>query len=128
MTNTPRPPIHVTEAELERLSDLAHAVQDREPAAAHLIEELARAEVTAPENFPPAVVRMHDRVSFIYDGVRYENFVLVYPFEANIEARKISILTQVGAGLIGLNQGDTLHWHGGDRRDHVLQVLSVSRE
>jgi regulator of nucleoside diphosphate kinase len=70
---------------------------------------------------------MHDRVSFLYDGARYDDFVLVYPFEANIEARKISILTQVGAALIGLNQGDTLHWHGGDGRDHVLQVLNVSR-
>ena len=127
MSNSARPPIYVTETELERLSDLAYAVQDREPAAAHLIEELARAEVTPPENFPPEVVRMHDRVSFHYDGARYDDFVLVYPFEANIEARKISILTQVGAALIGLKQRDTLHWHGGDGRDHVLQVLNVSR-
>ena len=128
MSNTSRPPVYVTETELERLSDLAYAVEDREPAAAYLIEELARAEVAPRENFPPDVVRMHDRVSFLYDGARYEDFELVYPFEANIEVRKISILTQVGAALIGLNQGDTLRRHGGDGRDHVLQILCVSRE
>lgn len=127
MSKTARPPIYVTEAEMERLSDLAYAVQDREPAAIHLIEELARAEVTPLENFPSDVVRMHDTVSFLYDGVRYDDFVLVYPFEANIEARRISILTQVGAALIGLNVGDDLYWRGGDGRDHTLQVLNVSR-
>lgn len=127
MSNTARPPIHVTQTGLGRLSELACAAENREPAAAYLMEEVARTEVTPLESIPPEVVRMHDRVSFLYDAARYDNFERVYPFEASIEARKISILTQVGAALIGLNQGDTLHWHEGDGRDHVLQVLCVSR-
>jgi regulator of nucleoside diphosphate kinase len=105
MSNTARPPIHVTQTELGRLSELACAAENREPAAAYLMEELARTEVTPLENVPPEVVRMHHRVSFLYDAARYDNFERVYPFQARIEARKISILTQVGAALIGLNKG-----------------------
>lgn len=109
MSNTARPPIHVTETEQGRGSELACAAENREPAAAYLMEEVARTEVTPLANVPPEVVRMHDRVSFLYDAARYDNFERRYPFEARIEARKTSIPTQVGAALIGLNQGDTLH-------------------
>ncbi|PKP81565.1 MAG: hypothetical protein CVT79_09175 [Alphaproteobacteria bacterium HGW-Alphaproteobacteria-18] len=126
MSHTARPPVYVTEAELERLSDLAYAVQGREPAADTLIEELARARVSPAGEVPLDVVRMHDRVSFQYDGARYEDFSLVYPYEANIEAKRISVLTQVGAMLIGLRVGDMMTWMGSDGRDHSLEVLDVS--
>lgn len=127
MPITDRPPIYVTEAELERLSDLAHAAQEREPAALTLIEELTRAHVAEADAFPADVVRMHDTVSFIYDGASYEGFTLVYPFEANIQSRRISVLTQVGAALIGLSPGQLMRWVASDGRSHELQVKSVSR-
>ncbi|MFN4185012.1 MAG: nucleoside diphosphate kinase regulator [Hyphomonas sp.] len=127
MSITARPPVYVTEAELERLSDLAYAVQGREPAADTLIEELARARVSPAGEVPPDVVRMHDRVSFQYDGARYEDFSLVYPYEANIASKQISILTQVGAMLIGLRVGNKMGWMGSDGRDHSLEVLNVSQ-
>lgn len=126
-TATARPPVYVTETELERLSDLAHAVQGREPAADMLIEELSRAHITPVEDVPPDVVRMHDKVDFLYNGARYEDFTLVYPFEANIEDRRISILTQVGAMLIGLQVGHAMNWSGQDGRAHMMEVLGVSR-
>lgn len=128
MSKASRPPVYVTEDELERLSDLAHAVQGREPAATTLIEELTRARITPVEDVPLDVVRMHDRVRFNYDGTLYDDFSLVYPNEANIAARRISVLTQVGAMLIGLRAGDSMLWSGADGRDHSLEVLSVTRE
>lgn len=127
MPITDRPPIYVTEAELERLSDLAHAAQEREPAALTLIEELTRAHVVTPDAFPKDVVRMHDTVSFTYDSASYEDFTLVYPFEANIQSRRISVLSQVGAALIGLSPGQLMRWVAADGRAHELQVKNVSR-
>lgn len=127
MTHSVRPPVYVTDAELERLSDLAYAVQGKEPAADMLIEELSRARVTAVEDVPHDVVRMHDQVNFVYDGASYEAFTLVYPYEANIEDRRISILTQVGAMLIGLQVGQAMNWSGRDGRAHSMEVLGVSR-
>ncbi|KCZ98816.1 regulatory protein [Hyphomonas polymorpha PS728] len=128
MSKFKRPPVYVTDEELERLSDLAHAVQGREPAADTLIEELTRALIAPVEDVPLDVVRMHDRVRFHYDGALYDDFSLVYPNEANIAARRISVLTQVGAMLIGLRAGDTMTWRGADGRDHELEVLRVMRE
>lgn len=127
MSKFKRPPVYVTDEELERLSDLAHAVQGREPAADTLIEELTRARITPVEGVPLDVVRMHDRVRFNYDGTLYDDFSLVYPNEANISAKRISVLTQVGAMLIGLRAGDAITWRGADGRDHALEVLSVTR-
>lgn len=127
MSKISRPPVYVTEDELERLSDLAYAVQGREPAAETLIEELSRARISTADEVPPDVVRMHDRVRFSYDGAFYDDFSLVYPNEANIAAKRISILTQVGAMLIGLRAGDAMSWRGADGRDHSLEVLSVTR-
>ena len=127
MTFPSRPAIYVTDTELERLSDLAHAVLAREPAAGMLIDELARARVTEIDEVPPDVVRMQDRVSFVYDGTAYDDFTLVYPNEANIETRHISVLTQVGAMLIGLQVGNEMCWRGPDQRVHQITVLAVSR-
>lgn len=127
MSKVSRPSVYVTEDELERLSDLAYAVQGREPAAMTLIEELSRARITPVEDVPLDVVRMHDCVRFNYDGALYDDFSLVYPNEANIAAKRISILTQVGAMLIGLRAGDSMSWRGADGRDHSLEVLSVAR-
>lgn len=127
MSKFKRPPVYVTDEELERLSDLAHAVQGREPAADTLIEELTRARITPVEGVPLDVVRMHDRVRFNYDGTLYDDFSLVYPNEANFSAKRISVLTQVGAMLIGLRAGDAIAWRGADGRDHELEVLSVMR-
>ena len=127
MSKVNRPPVYVTDDELERLSDLAYAVEGREPAAATLIEELSRARITPVEDVPLDVVRMHDRVRFNYDGVLYDDFWLVYPNEANIAASRISVLSQVGAMLIGLRAGDTMCWRGTDGREHSLEVLSVTQ-
>ena len=127
MSNSaPRPPVYVTESEFERLSDLADAA-GREPAAATLAGELARALISESSAMPDNVVRMHDQADFIYDGVEYEGFTLVYPNEANIAERRISILTQVGAMLIGLPAGSMIDWTGQDGRAHRLEVLSVAQ-
>lgn len=127
MSESSRPPVYVTEEQLERLSDLAYAAQGREPAADMLIEELSRARIASSDETPEDVVRMYDRVSFIYNGTNYDDFTLVYPYEANIEARKISVLTQVGAMLIGLNEGDEMSWKAPGGREHKISVLSVKR-
>jgi regulator of nucleoside diphosphate kinase len=51
---------------------------------------------------------------------------LVYPQEADLEAGKISVLTPIGAALIGLSAGQSIEWHTlrGERRS--LTVLRVN--
>jgi regulator of nucleoside diphosphate kinase len=51
---------------------------------------------------------------------------LVYPDRADIAAGRVSVLTPIGAALIGLSEGQTINWQtpAGDWRP--LTVLSVS--
>ena len=54
---------------------------------------------------------------------------LVYPGEADIEQGKISILTPIGAALIGLSKGQSIDWAtrtGEIRRLTVLEVREAA--
>src|SRR3546814_8900207 len=47
---------------------------------------------------------------------------LVYPHEADIAAGRVSILTPVGAGLIGLRQGQSIR-----SEEHTSELQSLMR-
>ncbi len=126
-TTTTRPPIYVTAEEHDRLLDLAYATLGHEPGAQTLIEELSRAKVAPLAAAPQDIVRMNDEVTFLYDGSTYRAFALVYPQEADISARRISVLTQVGAMLLGLSPGQSIAWTGSDGRAHQIAIEAVAR-
>jgi regulator of nucleoside diphosphate kinase len=50
---------------------------------------------------------------------------LVYPKDTNPEKKRISILTLVGAALIGLPEGQTMSRRTRDGREKTLTVLKV---
>jgi regulator of nucleoside diphosphate kinase len=55
---------------------------------------------------------------------------LVYPHEADLDAGRISVLTPVGAALIGLSVGQSIEWQsptGGWRSLTVLRVHDPER-
>lgn len=68
---------------------------------------------------------MGSRVAFEIDGAQQRTAELVFPGEANLEQGKISILTPIGAALIGLSPGQMMVVKGVDGRPHKLKVLSV---
>ena len=57
--------------------------------------------------------------------IKTETVTLVYPAEADIARRRISVMTPIGTALIGLALGDSITWEtrNGDRR--LLTVLQV---
>lgn len=120
-----RPPITLTAGDYERLSQLARAAAARMPdVAAVLSEELARARVLA-EGRPDQVVGMGSEVEFRDDTTgNVRTVTLVYPDEADISQRKISVLTPIGTALIGLRAGDSITW---ETRDGELRQLTVLR-
>ncbi|AWL92193.1 MULTISPECIES: nucleoside diphosphate kinase regulator [Bradyrhizobium] len=121
------PPIKITEDESRRLSSLANSTMDLFPRVAQfLARELERASVAA-ENDLRGVVRMGSKVTYRDDekGASRE-IVLVYPHEANIELNRVSILTPVGAALIGLSVGQRIEFETPDKRTRGLTVLAVS--
>lgn len=121
------PPIKITEDESRRLSSLANSTMELFPHVAQfLARELERATVTE-ENDLRGVIRMGSKVTYRDDvtGASRE-IVLVYPHEANIELNRISILTPVGAALIGLSVGQRIEFETPDTRTRGLTVLAVS--
>lgn len=118
-----RPPIVVADNEHERLMDLALAAMDRTPGAVDLFEELARAKTV--QRLPTEAVGVNSAVTFEYDGVRYRDFVLVDPHQADFANGRISVLTPVGAMLLGLSEGQVIEWEGVDGRAHRVAIESV---
>jgi regulator of nucleoside diphosphate kinase len=52
--------------------------------------------------------------------------VLVYPHEADISLKRISVLTPVGAALIGLSVGQVIEFQTPGHYTRSLTVLGVS--
>ncbi len=122
------PRILISKAEERQLIAIASAAARRVPeVAAALLGELERADVLPESAMPADVVRIGSLVEFEIDDGRRMKVRLVLPENADINAGTISVLTPVGAALIGLSPGQAMEWFGNDGNEHLLTVLSVSR-
>lgn len=107
-----RPNITLSSLDAERLEQLLDRLP-REGVAVRddLEEELARANVVAPQDVPPDVVTMNSTVRFRVDpSGKTFCLTLVYPKDADGSGERISILAPVGSALLGLAQGDEIEW------------------
>ena len=125
-----RPRIVIPASEHARLLALADAAEKRAPAVAEfLADELTRAEIVNDEDFDSNVVRMGSRVTYVDEVTgRTRTITLVYPDAADIDQNRISILTPLGAALIGLSPGQSITWPLPDGRVGSLKVVEVSND
>ncbi len=119
-----KPRIVLTAQDHERLSILARtassAMQD---ATIALTGELDRAHVLAKGRYPEHTVFMGCEVEFRDDTTgKVQTVTLVYPGEADISQGKISVLTPIGAALIGMRAGHSITW---ETRAGDLKRLTV---
>ena len=125
--NADLPAIIVGESDYDTLSALAAAAAPRMPEVAEtLLNELDRATVVDSDAVPPGIVRIGSRVTYRTDAVERQ-VTLVMPSEADISAGRVSVLTPIGAALLGRSTGQTNEWPAPDGRLHHLQVLAVER-
>ena len=124
---TRRPSIHMIDAEADALTTLALSVETRMPEVSELLlDEIGRAKIHTSGRIGADVVTMHSTVEFIDEGSGAERTIeLVYPREADISNGRISILTPVGAGLIGLRTGQSILWPDRDGRERKLTIVNV---
>lgn len=125
--DTGQPPLIVAKDDYEALLSLALAALDRLPdVAGPLLEAIERAEILPRDDIPDSVVTMDRPITFREDDTgRVQTVRLVYPREADIAAGKVSVLTPMGAALIGLSQGRTASWITRDGHQRSLTVLEV---
>lgn len=121
---TSRPAVYVTEADHERLWNLARS--NASLGAALLGEELDRAIVLG-EGAPAGFVRLGSVVEYrdLASG-RVRTVQVVPPDQADIDQNRLSVVTPVGAAVLGLSAGDAFGWIAEDGRPRDLQIVSVS--
>lgn len=124
------PSIRVTIDDMHRLRGLAASSVDIFPRVAEfLAREMDRANVVSEASSLRGVVRMGSRVSYRDEGTGgSREVVLVYPHEADISCGRISVLTPVGAALIGLSVGQSIEFQTPGNQARRLTVLEVASE
>ena len=126
------PPVFLADSEADILADLALAVRERSPRAANfLLREIDRASTTSPAELPRDVVTMMSCVDFVdEDSGELHSVQLVYPKDADTDLHCISVLTPIGAALIGMRRGEAIDWadlRGARRRLRIVGVAQPSR-
>ena len=123
-----RPTIIINDLDAERIDILLEQpAYAGLPIADALNAELDRAQMCSPEEMPHDVVTMNSRVKFrnLSDGeVRVRT--LVYPAKMTDSNTQLSVMAPVGAALLGLRVGDSIHWElPGGVATH-LEVLATT--
>jgi regulator of nucleoside diphosphate kinase len=89
--------------------------------------ELDRAIVLEDDELPHTVVTLNKQIEVLdlETGERHE-ITLVSPAEADVTARRISVLAPLGTALLGYREGDEVEWlmPGGLRRLRIEHVSS----
>ena len=121
------PPIAMLAGERDRLRQLAHAALDQLPAAEFLAQEVERAEIVEETQKREDLVTMGSQLEFRDEVTgQVRRVTLVYPHEADVLSGRISVLTPIGAALIGLSAGQSIEWQLPSGGYKALTVLRVS--
>lgn len=108
---------------------LVNLLPNADPELADLLEaELNRATLVPADQLPKDTVAMNSTAQFLdLDTATESTVTLVYPHDADVASKKVSILAPVGAALIGLRVGQEIDWplpNGRTKRIRVIQVWS----
>lgn len=124
--NAPLPEILVSENDIDRLDSLLDRADAHDLGSNLLRAELDRARIVPIRQLPPKVVSMRSRVKFFLSTQNRDlEMTLVYPRELQDPEREVSVLSPVGAALLGLAEGSRFDWQLGDGRSVHLIVRSV---
>ncbi|AZE73220.1 hypothetical protein C4K00_2992 [Pseudomonas synxantha] len=114
--------IYITEIDKARLEELIAFEQG--PAVVELEHELERAIVVKPQQVACNVITMNSRALLQLDDEEFE-VALVYPEDADNNAGKHSVYSDIGAAILGYQEGDAIDWRFSDRtrRIEIKKVL-----
>lgn len=114
--------IYITEIDKARLESLT--ILEQGPAVVELEHELERAIVVKPQQVARNVITMNSRALLQVDDEEIE-VDLVYPEDADSSAGKHSVCSDIGAAILGYQEGDAIDWRISDRtrRIEIRKVL-----
>lgn len=107
-------PIYLTEKDYQRLLKLIQEQRysgSNSTNIAKLGAELKRAKIVSAQDIPENVVTMNSSIKLVQmKNGKTLNITLVYPKDADVNTRKISVLAPVGTAVLGCKKGDTIEW------------------
>jgi len=121
------PPITISTRDLDRLSVIANCSMRQIPDVVEfLMREITRANIIPQQHALHDLVQMGSKVVYRDETTGLQREVtLVYPHEADIDIGRISVLTAVGAALIGLSVGQSIGFKTPSGDSRSLTVLHV---
>lgn len=121
------PAIAIPASDYDRLADLANAAQ---PAlATYLRRELVRAAIIPDAQFDARTARIGSRITYRdQSSANTRTVTLVWPENADIGLNRISVLTSIGAALLGMRSQASIDWAAPLGGPRSLTVLSVDND
>jgi regulator of nucleoside diphosphate kinase len=123
------PPLLIGDRSEAELRAIARAAMRRAPeVAGRLLDEVDRADVVDESAVPDDVVRIGSFVTYqdLPTGA-IATIRLVPPHEADLRALRVSVVSDLGAALIGLRTGQQIEWDFGGGQ-LALRVLRAARQ
>ena len=121
------PPIVIARrdhARLERLAD--DALRERHPVGRFLMSELRRAVVFDTSKAPEGVACLNEWVTYRVDGSRQsESKILVCPDELSNGQMELSVLSPLGAAVLGMSVGQRIKFFSIEGGLHSVIVEGV---
>jgi regulator of nucleoside diphosphate kinase len=121
------PQIYITGQDLSRLDGLLAAMGSKNLRSLKFLrEELDRAHLVDDMQAAKPFVHIGSRVLFRDEQGNTYRLTLSLPGRTSRNAGKISVLTPVGAALLGLSEGQSISYETPDHRVKTITVMHVS--
>ena len=121
-----QPNIIISEQDLNRLETMLEHQPKLTETMQHLENELARAEVVAPQDVPANIVSMNAKVLItIAPSIEPTEITLVYPHDFHGEKGQVNILAPVGAAILGLAEGQEIEWPQPDGHTMKIKIEKI---
>lgn len=114
---------------LKRILNISGYAEDHEvqKSLMKLSDELKTAHIVDNEDMPNDVIRFDSLVTVEFQNGLEKTIQLVIPIDKNLKENKISVLTPMGAALMGYAKDDNIEWDFPGGR-HLIKIIDVSRQ
>jgi regulator of nucleoside diphosphate kinase len=91
-----------------------------------LAADLSSADLVHSRDMAPDVVTMYSRVEMILSdsGLR-QKVTVCYPFDAEPDLGFVSVLSPIGAALVGMRVGEVCRWRVPNGKERSAQVAAI---
>lgn len=124
-----QPRIHITAKDLDTVDTLISRSATRTPALILLEAEIERAMIVDEASTRRSFCRIGSWVTYedLTSG-QIRTIQVVMPADADIDRRKVSVLSMAGAALLGLGLDTEFSWTDSNDRTHRLKVLRIDEQ